>query len=46
MERGQEQGAARKQSEIVQRMKAKGMSDDEISELTGLSVEEIDTING
>jgi predicted transposase/invertase (TIGR01784 family) len=42
--RGLEQGAARKQSEIVKRMKAKGMSDDEIAELIGLSVEEISRI--
>ncbi|MDA3951377.1 MAG: Rpn family recombination-promoting nuclease/putative transposase [Spirochaeta sp.] len=45
-ERGLEQGAARKQNEIAGRMKAKGMSNDEIAELTGLSVEEIDTITG
>lgn len=45
LERGLEQGAARKQSEIAQRMKAKGLSNDEIAELIGLSVEEIDAIH-
>jgi predicted transposase/invertase (TIGR01784 family) len=42
--RGLEQGAARKQSEIAKRMKARGMSNDEIAELTGLSAEEINRI--
>jgi predicted transposase/invertase (TIGR01784 family) len=44
LEQGIKQGAIRRQTEIVKRMKAKGMSENEIAELTGLSAEEINRI--
>jgi len=46
LEQGIERGRQEERRELILRMKAKGMSDDEIAELMGLSVEEIDTITG
>jgi len=46
LEQGLERGRQEERRELIRRMKAKGMSDDEIAELTGLSVEEIDAIIG
>jgi len=44
--RGLEQGRQEERRELIRRMKTKGMSNDEIAELTGLSFEEIDAITG
>lgn len=44
IEQGIEQGIEKRNAEIVQRMKGKGMSNSEISELTGLSDDEIDKL--
>ncbi|MFP4152324.1 MAG: Rpn family recombination-promoting nuclease/putative transposase [Alkalispirochaeta sp.] len=46
IEKGIEKGVILRQAEIVQRMKAKGMTDEEIAELTGLSVDDIGAITG
>ena len=41
---GLEKGAAQKQREIAKVMKEKNISNTEISEITGLSVEEVDKL--
>jgi len=43
-EEGREEGRAEERTLVAQKMKQKGMSADDISELTGLSAEEIEKL--